>query len=92
MDEWIAYLNAYEQHLDAVEDSLRGGRVVVLAFAHPQPSSRLPRDLKARSEALVVRTEALSDELRDRMTAFSTVLRYSRMKDPSRIVLIDVLA
>lgn len=92
MDEWVAYLDAYEEHLDAVERSLAGGGALGTRFDRAQPSTHLPRELKARSEALVVRTQGLSNELRTRMDAFSTVLRYSRMKDASRVVLIDVLA
>lgn len=92
MDEWLAYLNAYEEHLNAVADSLATGRVVTTSFSREQPSVHLPRALRDRSESLVLRTQELSEELRSRMDAFATVLRYSRMKDPERIVLIDVLA
>ncbi|WP_298337703.1 hypothetical protein [Ferrimicrobium sp.] len=92
MDEWLAYLDAYEAHLNAVADSLATGRVVTTSFCCEQPSVHLPRALRDRSESLVLRTQELSEELRSRMDAFATVLRYSRMKDPERIVLIDVLA
>lgn len=92
MEEWIAYLDAYEQHLDAVAESLATGKVVTETFVSQQPKVRLPAQLRVRSEMLMARTQELSEELRNRMDAFSTVLRYSRMKDPDRIVLIDVLA
>ncbi|WP_298210226.1 hypothetical protein [Ferrimicrobium sp.] len=92
MDEWLAYLDAYEEHLNAVADSLATGKVVTTSFCRAQPSVHLPRVLRDRSEALVLRTQELSEELRARMDTFATVLRYSRMKDSSRIVLIDVLA
>jgi hypothetical protein len=92
MEEWIAYLDAYELHLNTVAESLATGKVATESFTHEQPKVRLPGLLRARSEALVARTQELSEELRTRMDAFSTVLRYSRMKDPDRIVLIDVLA
>ncbi|KJE76577.1 hypothetical protein [Ferrimicrobium acidiphilum] len=92
MEEWIAYLDAYERHLNVVAESLASGKVATESFSEKQPNVRLPGLLRGRSEALVARTQELSEELRTRMDAFSTVLRYSRMKDPDRIVLIDVLA
>ena len=89
-EEWDAYLTAYRRHLDLLEESLSRGRVLPYTFDQPQPSRNMPKDFKEPARELADRTERLALEMKQRMQAVGTVLRYSRMKDPSRIVLIDV--
>lgn len=91
-DEWRTYLDAYKAHLDAVESSLNHGRVTTDVFSATPPQARLPLSLKAEAETLQSRGAELTQELQSRMDAITTVLRYSRMKDPDRVILIDVLA
>jgi hypothetical protein len=91
-DEWRIYLDTYKVYLDTVENSLSSGRVTTTAFSSTPPRSRLPPSLRAEAETLQNRGVELAQELQSRMDAISTILRYSRMKDPDRVILIDVLA
>jgi hypothetical protein len=91
-DEWLAYLDAYKVHLDAVEDSLNHGRVTTDSFSATPPKSKLPLSLRSEAETLQERGSKLTQELQSRMDTITTILRYSRMKDPDRVILIDVLA
>jgi hypothetical protein len=92
MDEWITYLDAYERHLDDVSATIERGRITQDTFASQRPSRPIPRELAPRASTLLERGNELSAALQERMDAIKTVLRYSRMKDSSKVVLIDVLA
>ena len=92
MDEWTAYLDAYERHLDDVSATLERGRITQGTFESQRPHKPMPRELALRASALLERGNELSAALQGRMDAIKTVLRYSRMKDSSKVVLIDVLA
>jgi hypothetical protein len=92
VQEWDEYLDAYAQHLAVVKESLISGRVFPITFDRPRPSTKMPARLKEKAEHLLAETEALSREIETRMRVVNTVLRYSRMKDPEKVVLIDVIA
>ncbi len=89
-EEWESYLASYRRHLEELEESFSRGRVTPVIFDLPKPLGRMPECFKEPAQELVGRTERLALEMKQRMQAVGTVLRYSRMKDPSRIVLIDV--
>ncbi|MHB1904141.1 MAG: hypothetical protein ACYCTG_08580 [Ferrimicrobium sp.] len=92
MDEWVTYLDAYERHLDEVSATLEHGRVTSNIFCATPPSTPMPPSLAPRVSALAKRGDEVAATIQSRMETISTVLRYSRMKDPTKVILIDVLA
>jgi hypothetical protein len=92
VSEWLDYLEAYEAYLEALEADLARGGPGLGRFDAPRPSSAMPAACAERAQALIARTSTLATLLEERTRVVGTVLRYSRMKDPERVVLIDVLA
>ncbi len=90
--EWMAYLGAYQAHLNNVRESLESGKITTAMFGASAPSTRLPRGLEQQARQLEEEGQELMALLKERMAAITTVLRYSRMKHPDRVVLVDVMA
>lgn len=90
--EWTAYLDTYQAHLANVRETLEQGKVTTRVFNATPPSTHLPLSLKQRAQSLQLEGDNLTKLLEERMTAFATVLRYSRMKHSDKVVLIDVMA
>jgi len=90
-DPWGAYLDAYARHLSRVQASLEAGRVIGEPFAMERPSVPMPRRHADRARALVEATNQLAARLAQRRDVVGTVLRYSRVRDPERVVLIDLI-
>lgn len=90
-DPWGEYLDAYADHLARVSASLEEGRVLETPFDRPRPSSAMPARHAERARALVEATEQLATRLERRRDVVGTVLRYSRVRDPERVVLLDVI-
>jgi len=91
-DTWIAFLDEYEAYLTDIAISLESGKVTTRIFDQQQPSTPLPKTLRERAVFLGERSDTLATTMQTRMDTITTVLRYSRMKDPERVILIDVLA
>jgi len=92
VSEWLAYLEAYEAYLDELEAELARGGPGLGRFDAPHPGSAMPAAYADRAQALIARTSTLAALLKERTRVVGTVLRYSRMKDPEKVILIDVLA
>lgn|GEM_PF-3327573 len=90
-DAWGRYLDAYAEHLRRLGESLERGRVLTEPFTLPRPSEPLPTRHRDRARALVEATNQLAARLERRRDVVGTVLRYSRVRDPERVVLIDVV-
>jgi hypothetical protein len=91
--EWLELLQAYDKHLEQVQDAIEGKRVWPGPFNVPAPNTQMPTSLRSYAEDLMNRTAELSVALREKMAVCRQVLEQSKQRSPDgRVVLVDVKA
>ncbi|MDA8101422.1 MAG: hypothetical protein M0Z34_00465 [Nitrospiraceae bacterium] len=90
---WPDVLDAYEAHLDLVEQAVRGEVPWPGEFVAAEPGEAMGGSLRRRARDLVRRTELLAGVLSEQMRICADVLERSKEREATgRVVLLDLLA